>query len=61
MRPSEPAEKYRVVGVRSDGSEAVLARELPELYAEAIRDALDDPRVFFEIRIEAAAGGRDDR
>jgi len=61
MRPSEPAEKYRVVGVRSDGSEAVLARDLPVSYAEAIREALDDPRVFFEIRVETTERGRGDR
>jgi len=58
MRPSESAEKYRVIGIHTDGSEAVLGQELPAAHAEAIRDALDDPRVFSEIRVEAARSSR---
>ena len=49
-------EYYRVVAVRADGGEVVLAEHIPELRAESVRDALIDSRAFADIWIERDTG-----
>ena len=49
-------EYYRVVAVRVDGGEVVLADHMPEPRAESVRDALIDSRAFADIRIERDPG-----
>lgn len=43
---------YRVVGVHADGTRVILAEHLTEARAEAVRQALLDPKAFREIRVE---------
>jgi len=54
MSSPETREKCKVVAVRSDGTEAVLGRDLPKRHAQAIQEALRGLRAFSEIRIESA-------
>jgi hypothetical protein len=54
QRQIENCEKYRVVAVRREGTEAVLISNLSRPRAEAIQASLVDCRAFTEIRIEPA-------
>ncbi len=43
---------YRVVGVQADGTRVILAEHLTEARAQAVRQALLDPKAFREICVE---------
>ena len=45
----------RVIAVRADGGEVVLAQHIHEARAESVRDALIDSRAFADIRVEVEA------
>lgn len=45
-------ELCRVIAVRTDGEEVVLAQHIHEARAESVRDALIDSRAFADIRVE---------
>jgi hypothetical protein len=47
---------FRVVGVRYDGTEATLGKNLTKSHAEAVKQALCDPRIFAGIRLIPEAG-----
>ena len=46
------AATYRIVGVRTDGSRAVLSVRLPLEDAAWVRDTLIDAKIFADVMIE---------
>jgi len=49
---ADSVDRYRVIGVRADGSRAVLSIRLPRVDATWIKDALVAAEIFPDVLIE---------
>ena len=49
---ADSVDRYRVIGVRADGSRAVLSVRLPRIDANWVKDALVEADIFPDVLIE---------